>query len=176
MLLKHLHSRNLNTELHPTWLDNEEYCATFPLWNLSGQLVGYQNYRPNASKVKKNDLKGKYYTFRNKNEVGVWGLESWYMSRTLFLTESVFNAARLTSLGYSATGLLSNNPNEPTKSWLWTVKQSRHVVSVCDPGKGGELMMHLGNEYVVVDVDVENEVDLADAPLEWVQTMADFYN
>mgnify|MGYP003413969690 CR=1 FL=1 len=49
-ILDHLKSRYLNTNLHRTWLDENNYLATFPLWNLSNQLVGYQKYNPKGDK------------------------------------------------------------------------------------------------------------------------------
>jgi hypothetical protein len=170
-LEEHLKSRYLDLSHHKVWLDEDEYCATFPLWNLSGHLVGYQTYRPNGEKVQKNDLKGRYYTYRNKDAVSVWGLESWDLSKTLFVVEGIFNATRLTSMGYSCVALLSNNPNKSTKRWLWTIRQMRHVVAVCDPGAGGKYLKSLGHEYVVCDVDEANGVDLGDAPQWWVDKL-----
>lgn len=175
-LTDHLKSRHLDTNLHTVWLDEDDYCAVFPLWNLSGQLVGYQNYRPNGTKVKKNDLEGKYYTHRNKNYVTMWGLESWSLSNVLFVVEGVFDAARLTSLGYSCVALLSNNPDNATREWLWMVKQHRLVVTVCDPGNSGKFMYELGHQNEVCDVDVANDVDLGDAPQWWVDKLVRKYS
>ena len=50
MLLTHLLKRCCNVSLHQPVLDSKEQVATFYLWNLSGQLVGYQQYRPTAPK------------------------------------------------------------------------------------------------------------------------------
>jgi hypothetical protein len=40
----HLKQRHLDLELHRPILDEELNIATFLLYNLSGQLVGYQQY------------------------------------------------------------------------------------------------------------------------------------
>jgi hypothetical protein len=64
-VLEHLKDRHLNVELHRPFVDEVERVATFLLWNLSGQCVGYQQYRPEGEKKPRNNPKqGKYYTFR----------------------------------------------------------------------------------------------------------------
>ena len=102
--MTHIHNRHVDTDLHRVWVDDESRVAVFPLWNLSGEMTGYQAYRPDADKVKKNDKYGRYYTYRglklvrNHNKtVAVWGLESWNLSNTLFVTEGIFDAAALPS-------------------------------------------------------------------------------
>lgn len=155
-------SRHIDFNIHKVWLDEENCLATFPLWNLSGQLTGYQTYNPKADKFKSNDIKGRYYTYRNKKAVSIWGLESWNFSNTLFVTEGIFDASRLTEWGCSAVALLSNNPNQSVKSWFSIIRQSRPVVSVSDPGDGGKYLKKLSH----IDVPCEN-TDLGDSP-DWV--------
>jgi len=46
----HLKHRHLDLELHRPILDEELNIATFLLYNLSGQLVGYQQYNPLGDK------------------------------------------------------------------------------------------------------------------------------
>jgi hypothetical protein len=46
----HLKQRHLDLELHRPILDEELNIATFLLYNLSGQLVGYQQYQPEGCK------------------------------------------------------------------------------------------------------------------------------
>ncbi len=143
----HLNSRYMNTSNHVVWINVEEQMAVFPLWNLSGQMVGYQNYRPLNPKEPNNDPKsGRYYTHRNKDMVSVWGLETWNFSRTLFVCEGIFDACRLTNHGASAIALLSNNPTDATKRWLWTVRQFRPVFSVCDSGPSGRKLASLSHK------------------------------
>ena len=52
---KHLTERYLNPDLYTVSWDDETAC--FALWNLSGQWVGYQQYRPFAPKTARNDPK-----------------------------------------------------------------------------------------------------------------------
>lgn len=162
---EHLNERHLDMDLHRVWLDNEQNIATFPLWNLSGQLVGYQQYRPDASKKKKNSPKeGRYYSYISSGSRGVWGLESWSLSPALFLTEGIFDAARLTSLGLSAIAVLSNDPVF-LKPWLIPVWSSRHVVAICDYGPAGHKLAKYGHSYW----SMPEEFDLGDAPDDYVK-------
>ena len=167
----HLKSRHVDLSLHKVYIDEIEYCATFPLWNLSGQMVGYQTYRPDSDKVQKNNPKlGRYYTHRNKETIGVWGLESWYLSNVLFVTEGIFDAARLTHYGASAIATLSNDPNNSTREWMYSVRSNRFVVSVCDAGPSGNKLKKLGHKFF----QFENG-DLGDASDEIVKKILKLY-
>lgn len=170
-VLQHLHSRYFDTRLHTHWVDEEEGVATFPLWNLSGQLVGYQQYRPSATKKKDNHPKmSRYFTWRKNKVVGVWGLESWNLSNTLFVTEGTFDACRLTSLGYSAIATLSNDVDDSLKRWLWTVRKYRRVVTVCDNDAAGRRLTKYGHVSHVVESG-----DLGDASDEYVANLVKEY-
>jgi hypothetical protein len=171
-LVVHLHSRYLDTRLHRVWLDNANCVATFPLWNLSSQLVGYQQYRPRASKERKNDPRlGRYFTKIKDGKVGMWGLESFHYSNTLFLTEGIFDAARLSYLGYAAVALLSHDVSVSTASWLNIVRASRRVVAVCDSGIAGRRLSKYGTDYFVV----EGCADLGEASDDYVRQVVKEY-
>ena len=90
-LTEHLKARHLDLDLHRPVLDDENDVATFYLWNLSGQLVGYQQYRPSGSKTNHNDPReGKYFTFRKLPTVAVFGVETLHLTPNLvFVTEGV---------------------------------------------------------------------------------------
>lgn len=144
-VLNNLKSRHLNLDLHKVWVCEELRCATFPLYNLTGQLVGYQRYRPEGTKEKNNDPReGRYFTHVKEGKVGVWGLESWKLSKTLFVTEGLFDAARLTNMGLAAVATLSNGAGATTHNWLWTVSQMRPIVLVCDGDAPGLQLTKLG--------------------------------
>ena len=158
MLAQHLKSRHLNLELHRPILDEVEQVATFYLWNLSGQLVGYQQYRPNGEKKAANSpRKGKYFTYKKQPTLAVWGMESLHLTPNLvFLTEGVFDAARLTEQGFSALAVLSNNPSPDLANWLGCL--NRRVVAVCDNDAAGRKLAKFGDEAVFM-----NEKDLGDS-------------
>lgn len=171
-ILQHLRSRYFDTELHTAWIDENEGVATFPLWNLSGKLVGYQQYRPIGDKKRFNHPKeGRYFTFRKERVVGVWGLESWNLSNTLFVTEGIFDACRLTRLGYSAVATLSNDVDDSLKRWLWTIRKSRPVVTVCDNDAAGRYLAKYGHLFHVVETG-----DLGAAEEEYVANLAKEYS
>jgi hypothetical protein len=172
-ILEHLQSRYLDTDLHSVWLDETANLATFPLWNLSGQLVGYQQYRPNACKQAKNDpRKGRYFTRLKENKVGVWGLESFNLSPTLFICEGIFDAARISALGHAALALLSNDIASTTASWLRCIRSSRHIVAVCDADASGRRLVKYGTTFHVVS----GYKDLGDASEVYVQELIKEYS
>lgn len=155
----HLKSRHFNLDLHQAFINETERLATFPLWDLNGRLVGYQRYRPDADKTRKNDPReGRYFTRRPKDKLAVWGLESWVLSNTLFVTEGIFDACRLTKKGISAIACLTSTPNSDVKNWFFCIRQTRPVVAICDPGEAGMLLAKLGHVHHVM-----TETDLGDA-------------
>lgn len=93
---------------------------TVLLWNFSGQLVGYQVYSP--LKPKKADVPrdAKYFTHSTAEMSAVWGLETLGWANFFFVTEGLFDAARLHSFGISAIAVFGNNPTKLT-SWLRTL-------------------------------------------------------
>lgn len=146
-ILAHLHSRYLNTKLHKVWVNEQEGVATFPIWNLSGQLLGYQAYSPDKDKTAQNDPRyGRYFTRLKDGKVGVWGLESWSLSNTLYVTEGIFDAARITYFGYSAIAVFGNALSHSCEKWLWLVKQNRPVVTICDNDEAGKKLQKYGHK------------------------------
>jgi len=170
MLKQHLQSRHLDLDLHRPMLDDAEGVATFYLWNLSGQLVGYQQYRPLGDKKPNNNPKlGKYYTYRKQPTLAVWGVESLDLSpNVVFLTEGVFDAARLTSRGYSALAVLTNNPSPDLRNWLTCL--NRRVVAVCDNDSAGRKLAKFGDLVLFTE-----DKDLGDSSDEFVtKVLKDF--
>jgi hypothetical protein len=172
-VIDHLHSRYLDTKLHRVWIDENSKVATFPLWNLSGQLVGYQQYRPGASKERKNDPRdGRYFTRLKDSKIGVWGLESYYLSNTLFITEGIFDAARISYFGYAAVATLSNDLATPTARWLRSIRYYRHIVAICDSDTAGRHLAKHGDSYHIV----QEYKDLGDASEDYVKNLLSDYS
>lgn len=130
---QHLLERGLNPSLYNCSWDDE--TASFLLFNLSGQVVGYQQYRPFADKTCRNDPKsGRYFTYA-KNTTAVWGLETFnFRDDVLFVTEGVFDACKLHNQGLPAVAVLANNPKQ-LMPWLFSVP--RLTVAVCDNDDAG---------------------------------------
>jgi hypothetical protein len=172
-VLQNLRSRYFDTKLHTHWVDEEEGVATFPLWNLTGQMVGYQQYRPSATKKKDNHPReSRYFTWRKDKVVGVWGLESWKLSNTLFITEGTFDACRLTSRGFSSVALLSNDIDASTREWIFVVKKHRPIVSVCDNDAAGLRLAKYGHVSHVM----EDGKDMGEASDEYVTNFLQKYS
>lgn len=168
---QHLISRHIDFALHRPIIDDNERVATFFLWNLSGGIVGYQQYRPDAGKEKRNNPKeGRYFTFHPKKTIAVWGLESLHLTpNILFVTEGIFDAARITERGVSAIAVLSNDPTNYVKTWINCL--SRKVIAVCDDDAAGRKLAKLGDESIVLSGH-----DLGDATDEEVtELIAKFY-
>lgn len=127
-------------------------CAYFYLWNLSGQLTGYQRYNPLGSKKEYGEA-AKYFTYGT----GVWGLHKLDPSNPILcVVEGVFDACRLHNLGFNAIAILCNNPNHLTKTWLNTLPYT--TVAVCDGDFAGRKLAR-STDY---SIELKNGLDLGD--------------
>lgn len=162
-VLEHLKDRHVDLNLHRPWIDEDERVAVFYLYNLSGSIIGYQQYRPDADKMKDNHPKeGRYFTYRKQPTLAVWGVESLHLTpHVVFLTEGVFDAARLTERGYSALAVLTDNPTKDLRNWLSML--NRKVVAVCDNDKAGRRLAKFGDVAVFTE-----DKDLGEADDEYV--------
>ena len=169
-LAQHLKTRHMDVDLHHPVVDEVERVATFYLWNLSGQMCGYQQYRPEGVKKPQNNPKeGKYFTYRKMPTLAVWGVESLHLTpHVLFLTEGVFDAARLTERGVSAVAALSNNPTADFRNWLGCL--NRKVVAVCDNDEAGRRLAKFGDVAVYTQ-----EHDLGDSSDEYVTRLMEMF-
>jgi len=165
-LLDHLKRRHLDVSLHNPMLDEVERVVSFYLWNLSGQIVGFQQYRPEGEKKPNNNPKlGKYYTYRKQPTHTVWGVESLTLTpHVVFVTEGVFDAARLTERGVSALAVLSNNPSADLRNWLMSL--NRLVVTVCDNDAAGRKLAKFGHVSVFT-----SDKDLGDSDDQFVDDL-----
>lgn len=170
-LVDHLHSRHLDLNRHEVWLSEEEYCCTFPLYSVLGQMVGYHQYRPNMPKeVDNNPRDSKYFTFWNKRVWVPWGLELLNPStKTVFITEGVFDACRLTKHGFVALATLTNSPPKDFKNFLSFYSAKKVVILDNDPA--GMELKQLGEEY-----EIPPEGDLGSSPESFVNYLIQKYS
>lgn len=170
---QHLIDRSFNIEFHQPILDESLQIATFLLYNLSGQIVGYQQYNPNGNKtIFNNKLEGRYYTYRNKINptVVVWGVDSLEFSNNfIFLTEGIFDACRLTYVGCSAIATLCNSP--PKDYYNWLLMLNRPIVAICDNDSAGLELKNFSHYYEIVPFK-----DLGEAPNDYVQFLVKKYS
>lgn len=167
---EHLLSRKVNFEIHSPILDEENEIATFLLYNLSGQIVGYQQYNPNGEKKVFNcKAKSKYYTYRKSPTVALFGIETLALSTgPVFLTEGLFDAARISYYGKSVLATLCNHPPKDYQNFLQCLH--RPIVVICDNDNAGYKLSKYG-DYV----EIPNEKDLGDESEEYVLSLIEKY-
>ncbi|MBX5010922.1 hypothetical protein HJB67_13255 [Rhizobium lentis] len=145
-IARHLSERHTDVGNYSVSIDEEGGVATFLLFDLSGAIAGYQQYRPAADKAKKNHPReGRYFTYKSPGRHAVFGMESWSWSDPLYLVEGVFDCVRLHNLGLSAIATLSNDPR-PLRSWLWTTGRRLHAI--CDAGVAGQKLAKFAHRHV----------------------------
>ena len=160
-IIEHLKSRGMDPNKFHVLFDGDMTRATFLLYNLSGQIVGYQRYNPLGTKKRNNDLDNRYYCYFPRATVAVWGLE--YVNpndRYLFVTEGIFDAVKIINAGYSAIAALTNDPR-PIHQWLKTL--NKHIVCIIDNDENasGSKLKKYGDDFHVVPDPYR---DLGDMP------------
>ena len=171
---QHLLERHIDFAASGVWCDSENHVAYFPLWTINGQMIGYQKYSPLESKKKHNT--GKYYTYTTFSQekgqrkfnhtVPVWGLESLMdHHKVLYVTEGIFDAARLIEYGAAAIAILGKGDNTSIKNYLSILKGSKRIVFILDPDQKKPA---INAEFHRVDVPGKPNADLADAPAQYI--------
>ena len=164
-IISHLKGRGVDPNQTRVIIDEKTEDVYFFLYNLSGQMVGFQKYNPNYQKTGQSNLDdprmAKYFTWVTEEgkgrSIGVWGLESTkFTDEYIFITEGIFDAARIQEAGYPAIAVLCNNPSDSLKSWLATLPQKKIVIYDND-GPGRKLIKVGDFSYTVPrDKDVND--------------------
>lgn len=128
-------------------VDVENEIATFLLHDFSGNITGYQRYDWQSHKKYRNDEKGIYYTYRDKNKHAVFGLNYWLnKSKYVFVCEGVMDAITLLHHG-DTIAVLSNNP-KPLKQQLGLI--TRPTVAICQGDKAGMKLAKYTDTYITL--------------------------
>ena len=154
-LLKHLLSRNYDPSRYRNQvLDMSDNVLTVYLSNLSGQFVGFQQYRPEVESKRLNDPReARYFTYSQRGVNACWGIETLDRSKPdLYLVEGIFKASALHMLGYNAFALLTANP-KPMKSWLHTLPFN--LIGVGDGDKAGAGMVRIAGKGFQSELDLD---------------------
>lgn len=159
----HLRKRGIDPDKIQVIIDKDNNIATFILYNLSGQLVGYQRYNPNGDKKDHtNSLAAKYFTYVTREssttpKLAVWGTENIQSNNpNLFITEGIFDAAKIHAAGHPVIAVLGNNP-KILQSWLKSL--NKHIIAILDSDDAGKKLAKLADESYTVP---EGYKDLGD--------------
>lgn len=153
-LIKHLLTRNYDPTryVHQT-LDLQANILTVGLMNLSGQMVGFQQYNPAADKKVNNAREGRYFTITRRDVLACWGLEVLdYSKPDLFIVEGIFKASALHMVGRNAIAVLANHPVH-LKSWMHTLPFN--IVGIGDNDKAGRGIVRVAGQGFQSELDVD---------------------
>ena len=155
---QHLRDRGVDPDKMKVIFDKESNIATFLLYNLSGQLIGYQQYNPNKPKEHYKGEWGKdlvrYYTYVSKEGTGkdsfisVWGLQNLKDDdKEIWITEGIFDAVKLVNAGLPALAVLTSTPSPQLKQWFHMT--GKKIIAVLDnDDAGGKLKSTANVAYV----------------------------
>ncbi len=166
-LYEHLLSRGLDPKRYQCVVDEEEYVATFFLFNLSGQITGYQRYNPRAEGKKVNDPKlGRYFTYTPRGVDAILGLETnrGAAGTPLFVVEGLFKQAAIINAGFDCIATLTSDPKR-FRPLFRILKETRPLYAVgdADPA-GGKLVSR-------VKAGAQSLRDLDEMPTEYVREL-----
>jgi hypothetical protein len=160
-LYEHLKSRGLDPEDYQVILDEENFVATFLLFNLSGKVTGYQRYNPNSNDKKANDPKlGRYYTYVPRGVDAIFGLETDTKEGPLFVVEGVFKQAAVRNAGFNCISALGSDPKR-LRPWFGIVRETRKLIGVGDNDPGGEKLVRRVGYGTTSPTDLD-EMDVSD--------------
>ncbi len=165
----------MNLDVHKAILSSE--VATILLYNLCGQIVGYQRYNPSFPSAfpgdgKQSNLRDRrYYNYVTKGQIGLFGVETFSLhAPCVFITEGIFDACRLTNKGACAFAMLTNNPSTSMRNFLSSL--GKPVVAICDNDTAGIKLQKCGHYFEYV----RDAKDLGDSSEEFVEYLLDKYN
>lgn len=158
-LYDHLVSRKMNPALYNLILDEDERVVTFLLYNLSGKLVGYQQYRPDQTSKKELEPKNRRYFTHSIEPNGVFGLENLNENdRTIYIVEGVFKAGTLHRLGYNAVAVLTSTPKH-LKAWFYIMSKTWNLVAIGDPDAAGQKLVNTVGKGACSPLDLDEMPD-----------------
>ena len=144
-IISHLKERGIDPKLTRVLIDEKTSDSYFFLYNLTGQMVGYQKYNPLMAKTGQGRLEdprlARYFIWAGDEgygkKIAVWGLETLnWTDEFLFITEGIFDCVKIHQAGEPAIAVMCNDPSDSLKSWIKTLPQKRIVIYDNDiPGK-----------------------------------------
>ena len=158
---RNLVQRGVDPERTHLIIDEDAGVASFLLYNLSGQLIGFQQYRPDAPKTIRGP-EARYWTQISKGQTPVWGLDSLSpSSKRLFIVEGIFDAAKLHRQGEAAVAILGNAKSRGVQGWLEVLPQT--IIAVLDRDEAGSALKAGADIHLTVPAPHKDLGDMTDA-------------
>lgn len=175
-LKNHLISRGYYPEPLGSILSEEEGVAYFLLWNLSGQMVGFQQYRPYAPKTGNHPKDCRYYTYTTKignhSVPAVWGLHTFGLNtKRLFIVEGIFDAVKIHNAGECCIALLGNAGSKSVAQWLSMLNMEK--IAILDSDGKSDGLKKLCNKWIVTPLPYKDLGEMTDSE---VSTLIKSYN
>lgn len=130
-----------------SYVDYDNEIITFPLWSFTGQMIGFQRHDWKSDKKKRNDAKGKYWTYHKKEVLPVYGLEFYSPERTLYVVEGIWDAISCMNAGLMSIATLTNNPKH-LKNLLSCIPNRK--VAICDGDKAGKMLAKACDSAIIL--------------------------
>lgn len=177
---QHLKDRGVDPDKIEVIFDKKSNIANFLLYNMSGQLIGFQQYNPNKPKQ---HYKGeihkdlvKYYTYISKEGSGrdsfiaVWGLQNIDLikDKEIWITEGIFDAVKLVNAGLPALATLTATPSKQLKQWFRIT--GKKIIAILDSDATGSKLRSAANISYVVPKPYK---DLGEMPQKEVNSFID---
>ncbi|AQT25257.1 DNA primase [Providencia phage vB_PreS_PR1] len=122
------------TDQHKVWVDLDNNKATFPLFATDGRFVGFQVFSPDSPKKADKPSNARYFTW--SSEPALWGLDTVPQdAKVVYVTEAVFRATALHSVGVPAVSVLGSSMHKPLLRLL--NKSNVKFVWIGDPDNAG---------------------------------------
>lgn len=158
-MIEHLRSRRYDPERYPTqWIT--ENRLTVPLHDFGGAMRGFLQYTPDAPKKGKilHDLKYFPHTPYPGRQF-IWGLELPVRGHTVFITESIFKAAALHSVGANAWSMNGSNIHEQLRLQM-DLLPYRYICCGDQDKPGVKFALNFRHGYVGPDLDEQTPEQL----------------
>jgi hypothetical protein len=166
----HLKERHIDLDKVPMMLGDEHIY--FWIYNLVGQIIGYQKYTPFAPKSRNNE--GRYITIVPSKQYAFIGMHSFYDSEVLFTVEGVFDATRLWNLGLSCLAILGTADKAQINFLRLQKKAGRKVIHITDPGLPATMLKNL-RKFTSSIIIPSGDEDLGDMSDDVVKSVLNEY-
>lgn len=164
-VLQNLLDRGMDPERYHVIIDEDERMATFLLFDMTGRITGYQQYRPDSMQKKTNDqAAARYYTYVPRMVDAMFGLETVRVdSDPVIIVEGVFKATKLHSLGYTAIAVLTCDPKR-LRPLFRILRQARRLFAIGDPDSAGQKLVNRTKAGFcsVADLDEMSDADVTE--------------